>query len=152
MAKNATSNAFIASKKRREELANLGLSKSSLETRSDNNFEEQHHHLLACLEHATVNFFFSSLFSLFRLCIKINTQKDREFIEIDSNMALLNSQLLQLKIQNANRFNSAKLVNDLFNCLCCTKKIEEKNSTANESNENTNVAKPVEKKMVNYFG
>jgi hypothetical protein len=54
MAKNATSNAFIASKKRREELANLGISKSSLETRSDNTFEEQHHHLLACLEHATV--------------------------------------------------------------------------------------------------
>jgi hypothetical protein len=55
MAKNATSNAFIAGKKRREEQANLGISKASLEKRSDNTFEEQHHHLLACLEHATVS-------------------------------------------------------------------------------------------------
>jgi hypothetical protein len=58
MAKNATSNAFIASKKRREEYANLGLSKANLESRSENTFEEQHHHLLSCLEHATVNNFF----------------------------------------------------------------------------------------------
>jgi hypothetical protein len=63
-------------------------------------------------------------------------------------MALLNSQLLQLKMQNANRFNSVKLVNDILSCMCCTKKIEEKNSTANESNENNSDVKPREKKMV----
>lgn len=54
MAKNATSNAFIAAKKRREELAMLGIHKSSMDGRIENTFEEQHHHLLSCLEHATV--------------------------------------------------------------------------------------------------
>jgi hypothetical protein len=64
-------------------------------------------------------------------------------------MALLNSQLLQLKMQNANRFNSVKLANDLLNCLCCTKKTEEKNSTNDESNDNADADKSnVEKKMV----
>jgi hypothetical protein len=54
MAKNATSNAFIAAKKRREEIT-LGIGKVQLDSKIDNSFEEQHHHLLSCLEHATVS-------------------------------------------------------------------------------------------------
>jgi hypothetical protein len=63
-------------------------------------------------------------------------------------MALLNSQLMQLKMQSSNRFNSVRLVNDLLNCLCCTKNLEDKNSTANESNDNDASKSAAEKKMV----
>ena len=55
MAKNATSNAFIAAKKKRDDSFKFGVQKIYTEQRSDNTFEEQHHHLLSCLEHATVN-------------------------------------------------------------------------------------------------
>jgi len=54
MAKNATSNAFIAAKKKREENSLLGVQKAPYDNKLDNSFEEQHHHLLSCLEHATV--------------------------------------------------------------------------------------------------
>ena len=54
MAKNATSNAFIAAKKKRDDFSTFGVQKVYTETRSENTFEEQHHHLLSCLEHATV--------------------------------------------------------------------------------------------------
>lgn len=56
MAKNATSNAFIAAKKKRDENTLLGIQKP-LDSKIDNSFEEQHHHLLSCLEHATVKSF-----------------------------------------------------------------------------------------------
>lgn len=53
-AKNATSNAFIAAKRRREEQQCAGLQESN--PKGDVNFfEEQHHHLLSCLESATVS-------------------------------------------------------------------------------------------------
>ena len=59
MAKNATSNAFIAAKKKRDDFSlSMGIQKIQTEMRSDNTFEEQHHHLLSCLEHATVLFIF----------------------------------------------------------------------------------------------
>jgi potassium voltage-gated channel Shal-related subfamily D protein len=120
-AKNATSNAFIAAKKRKEDLNALGLSKSFEFSRcgaSDDTFEDQHHHLLSCLEHAT----------------------DREFVEIDANMANLNTQLLQLKkIQQVNnRFSNAKLVSNMLNCICCHKK----NLLANRNNSNSNNSNP----------
>ena len=55
MAKNAVSNAFIIAKKKREEQNQMGLQKMQSESKTDNTFEEQHHHLLSCLEHATVS-------------------------------------------------------------------------------------------------
>jgi hypothetical protein len=61
MAKNATSNAFIAAKKKRDDSSKFGLQKTYIEPRSENTFEEQHHHLLSCLEHATVNAYFHYL-------------------------------------------------------------------------------------------
>lgn len=59
MAKNATSNAFIAAKKKREESSMFGIQKPAYESKIDNSFEEQHHHLLSCLEHATVCIIFN---------------------------------------------------------------------------------------------
>lgn len=65
-------------------------------------------------------------------------KKDREFIEIDSNLNNLNNQLLQLKSQKASdAFNSSKLINNLLNCLC-TKNLLEKNSNTNSKSENIN--------------
>ncbi len=53
-AKNATSNAFIAAKRKREE--QLASGNLDLNPKGDiNTLEEQHHHLLACLESATVS-------------------------------------------------------------------------------------------------
>lgn len=53
-AKNATSNAFIAAKRKRDELNSSGLQEAN--SKADvNSFEEQHHHLLSCLESATVS-------------------------------------------------------------------------------------------------
>ena len=97
MAKNAISNAFIAAKKRREEYNLIGGAKMQCETKTDNTFEEQHHHLLSCLEHAT----------------------DREFVEIDGDLGNLSSQLLQLKLNNNDRFTSTKILNNLLNRICC---------------------------------
>ncbi len=54
-AKNATSNAFIAAKRKREEQLASGNQDLNLKT-DVNTIEEQHHHLLACLESATVSF------------------------------------------------------------------------------------------------
>jgi hypothetical protein len=53
-AKNATSNAFIAAKRRREEQHATGLQEHNVKG-DINLFEEQHHHLLSCLESATVS-------------------------------------------------------------------------------------------------
>jgi hypothetical protein len=54
-AKNATSNAFIAAKRKREEAIASG--GQEINPKADvNSFEEQHHHLLSCLESATVSF------------------------------------------------------------------------------------------------
>lgn len=108
-AKNATSNAFIAAKRRREEQQSAGLQESN--PKGDVNlFEEQHHHLLSCLESAT----------------------DREFIEIEHHLMSINvnTQLVQLKIQKPEeQEKNTKLVN-LLNCLssCNKKELEEKNS------------------------
>lgn len=33
----------------------MGISKINVDSKIDNSFEEQHHHLLSCLEHATVS-------------------------------------------------------------------------------------------------
>jgi hypothetical protein len=52
-AKNAVSNAFIAAKKTKEEISTMAVQKST-QDKIENIFEEQHHHLLSCLEHATV--------------------------------------------------------------------------------------------------
>ncbi len=53
-AKNATSNAFIAAKRKREEV--LAFGGPDINPKADvNSFEEQHHHLLSCLESATVS-------------------------------------------------------------------------------------------------
>jgi len=53
--KNATSNAFIAAKRKREEAIASG--GQEINPKADvNSFEEQHHHLLSCLESATVSF------------------------------------------------------------------------------------------------
>jgi hypothetical protein len=49
------------------------------------------------------------------LCVFI--LKDREFVEINSN--LLNNKLLQLKIQSSNETNENKLIDSLSNCLPC---------------------------------
>ena len=57
MAKNATSNAFINAKKKKEELSLMKAHGLPVEEKIENVFEEQHHHLLSCLEHATVSFF-----------------------------------------------------------------------------------------------
>ena len=48
-AKDAISNAFIASKKRKTSKAD-----SPKESKASSSTEDQHHHLLACLEKATV--------------------------------------------------------------------------------------------------
>ena len=53
-AKNALSNAFIAAKKRKEETM---ITQATTADKSENIFEEQHHHLLTCLEHVTVKKF-----------------------------------------------------------------------------------------------
>jgi hypothetical protein len=52
LARNATSNAFVAAKKRREQ--QLDESNTSNEKNLINPFELQHHHLLRCLELTTV--------------------------------------------------------------------------------------------------
>jgi hypothetical protein len=57
MAKNATSNAFIIAKKRKEELSLMKAHGMPVDEKIENVFEEQHHHLLSCLEHATVIIF-----------------------------------------------------------------------------------------------
>jgi hypothetical protein len=108
-AKNATSNAFIAAKKKKEEYSLLGVQKPSSETRLDNVFEEQHHHLLSCLEHAT----------------------DREFVEIDTNILNFNNQLLQLKLQQPERIIDSKMINNLLNCFACHRR----NKLGNDSND-----------------
>ena len=65
LAKNATSNAFINAKKKKEEFSLLRAQGITIEEKVENVFEEQHHHLLSCLEHATViNFFLSIVFLL----------------------------------------------------------------------------------------
>ncbi len=56
MAKNATSNAFINAKKRKEEYSLMKAHGMDVEEKNENAFEEQHHHLLSCLEHTTVSF------------------------------------------------------------------------------------------------
>jgi len=97
MAKNATSNAFINAKKRKEEMSLLNTINHT-DDKIENLFEEQHHHLLSCLEHAT----------------------DREFIEVDSNMNALASRLLQLKVHSTSEEH--QLMNSFLSCcLCCTK-------------------------------
>jgi hypothetical protein len=57
MAKNATSNAFIDAKKRKKQLNDSNKIDDLIngDNRIENIFEEQHHHLLSCLEHVTVN-------------------------------------------------------------------------------------------------
>jgi len=52
LARNATSNAFVAAKKRREQY--LGDSNAHSDKNLINPFELQHHHLLRCLELTTV--------------------------------------------------------------------------------------------------
>jgi hypothetical protein len=52
LARNATSNAFVAAKKRREQ--QLDESNTSTDKNLVNPFELQHHHLLRCLELTTV--------------------------------------------------------------------------------------------------
>lgn len=97
MAKNATSNAFITAKKKREENTLLGIKKS--ESKLDNSFEEQHHHLLSCLEHAT----------------------DREFIEIDSTLSAFNTKLMALKLKHSDRFYEHRVLRDMLACMTCRK-------------------------------
>ncbi|RMZ94045.1 potassium voltage-gated channel Shal isoform X1, partial [Brachionus plicatilis] len=113
MAKNAVSNAFVIAKRKREEyiatntitntITNTNTTTNTfIESDSDskmgNLFEEQHHHLLACLEHAA----------------------GREFVEIDQNLINLNNQLMQLKLKSASNgsANRSKIVQNLLNCLC----------------------------------
>jgi hypothetical protein len=55
IAKNATSNAFISAKKRKEDFTLMKVHGMEVEEKNENIFEEQHHHLLSCLEHATVS-------------------------------------------------------------------------------------------------
>jgi hypothetical protein len=52
LARNATSNAFVAAKKRREQY--LDDSNAYVDKNLVNPFELQHHHLLRCLELTTV--------------------------------------------------------------------------------------------------
>ncbi len=52
LARNATSNAFVAAKKRREQY--LSDSNANPDKNLVNPFELQHHHLLRCLELTTV--------------------------------------------------------------------------------------------------
>ena len=126
MAKNAVSNAFIIAKKKREEQNQMGLHKTPSESKTDNTFEEQHHHLLSCLEHATVSFRFNSLSSpLFHPSTNVRLTnpssrffQDREFVEVESDFANMNSQLLLLKAKNTERLTSRKLINNLLNCIC----------------------------------
>lgn len=54
LARNATSNAFVAAKKRREH--SLDDTNAVLDKSCINPFELQHHHLLRCLELTTVRF------------------------------------------------------------------------------------------------
>jgi potassium voltage-gated channel Shal-related subfamily D protein 2 len=69
LAKNATSNAFINAKKKKEELSILRAQGITVEEKVENVFEEQHHHLLSCLEHATViNFLISDKFLKHNSC------------------------------------------------------------------------------------
>ncbi|CAF0747655.1 unnamed protein product [Brachionus calyciflorus] len=132
MAKNAVSNAFIAAKKKREEYNLLNGHKVNSESKLDNSFEEQHHHLLSCLEHAT----------------------DREFAEIDNNLININNQLLQLKLQNSDGLiNSSKLINNLLNCLTCNQRYNlesEKNSNLNKSQSVDNLGSTEDIKKFNF--
>lgn len=114
MAKNAVSNAFVLAKRKKEEY-NV-LIESDLDNKQANMFEEQHHHLLACLEHAA----------------------GHEFVEIDNNLINLNNQLLQLKIRNSsNDSNKSKLIQNLLTCLNMHRNIssnlDEKNSNLNKN-------------------
>jgi len=117
-AKNATSNAFIAAKKKKEEYSLLGVPRPSSESRLDNAFEEQHHHLLSCLEHAT----------------------DREFVEIDANIINFNNQLLQLKLQQSERIIDSKMINNLLKCFTCHRrnKLGKDSNDVNSNNKDEN--------------
>lgn len=149
MARNATSNAFIAAKKKREEYNLLGLQKQTYDGKIDNSFEEQHHHLLSCLEHATVIIFFLNFFIIqLRILILIFCccwyLKDREFIEIDSNLSNFNNQLLQLKLKKSDGLFESKLLHDLLNCFCNQRKLISENSNIENSNPN-------EEKVYSFF-
>jgi hypothetical protein len=53
LARNATSNAFVAAKRRRDQY--MDDSNGAIDKNCVNPFELQHHHLLRCLELTTVN-------------------------------------------------------------------------------------------------
>lgn len=116
-AKNATSNAFIAAKRKRDDFTLMDSQK--MDFKSDNPFEEQHHHLLSCLEHAT----------------------DREFIEMDSNIVNLNNQLLQLKLKNKKGFfNNSEVMENLLKCFSRRRKtvvLEKEMSRKNSKSKQT---------------
>ncbi|XP_033109827.1 potassium voltage-gated channel protein Shal-like [Anneissia japonica] len=53
LAKNASGTAFVARKKEAERLAQSGCSQEEMQNKVSS-YEAQHHHLLACLENATI--------------------------------------------------------------------------------------------------
>ena len=83
LARNATSNAFVAAKKRREQQLDES-NNSTDKNHLVNPFELQHHHLLRCLEITTVGkrLFFPFSSNFFSLL------KDREFVEMGPDILM----------------------------------------------------------------
>ena len=148
MAKNATSNAFINAKKKKAEISFMKSQGMPIEEKIENIFEEQHHHLLSCLEHATV-IKFINIIAIKKtngfILIKILFLKDREFAEMDSNVNLISNQLIQLKIQSSGNSDDNKLINNLINCFCC------KHLRATKSFNNVNSNNNINKNVREYF-
>ncbi|UJR31853.1 hypothetical protein I4U23_019329 [Adineta vaga] len=125
LARNATSNAFVAAKKRREQQADDP--NSSMDRNLVNPFELQHHHLLRCLELTT----------------------DREFIEMGTDALMNSGGRTSLSGGTGNmtglgRFTSptSQFFLNRRKWLCCGARPRRKNSykySTNRTNNNNNV-------------
>jgi hypothetical protein len=64
--------------------------------------------------------------------------KDREFVEMDSNINTLNNQLLQIKMKNrAAVFNNTQVMENLLKCFCHRKSTTfDKDSASRKNSQN----------------